>query len=81
MVDFMVVLLECNSDNIDVLKAPPGIENVESRIDDEAYSDIYVFYASDELIGNLKSQFGSKMEKLNLEGISSIWKIPIDKQH
>jgi len=80
MVDFMVVMRECNSKNIDILRASPGIENVENRMNYKEYSDIYVFYASDELIGNLKSQFGSKMEKLNVEGISSIWKIIIEKQ-
>jgi uncharacterized membrane protein len=79
MVDFMVVMQECNSDNIDILRTSPGIENVENRMDHKEYSDIYVVYASDELIGNLKSQFGSKIEKLDVEGISSIWKLIIEK--
>ncbi|KPK92996.1 hypothetical protein AMJ80_06235 [bacterium SM23_31] len=80
MVDFMVVMQECNSDNIDILLASTDIDSVKKRMENKEYSDIYVFYASDELIGNLKSQFDSKMEKLNVEGISSMWKIMIEKQ-
>jgi uncharacterized membrane protein len=80
MVDFMVVMQDCNSYNIDILRAAPGIDSVENRIDLKEYSDVYVIYASDELIGNLKSQFDGKMEKLNVEGISSMWKINIEKQ-
>jgi uncharacterized membrane protein len=75
MVDFMVVMRECSSDSIDILRASPGIDGVENRITHKEYSDIYVLYASDELIGNLRSQFGNKMEKLNGKGISSMWRI------
>jgi hypothetical protein len=77
MVDLMVVMRECNSRSIDVLRASPGIDNVENRITHREYSDIYVLYASDGLIGNLRSQFGGRMEKLDVKGISPIWKISI----
>jgi uncharacterized membrane protein len=77
MVDLMVVLRECNSRSIDVLRASPGIDSVENRIPHREYSDIYVLYASDGLIGNLRSQFGSRMERLNVKGISPMWKIRI----
>jgi uncharacterized membrane protein len=77
MVDFMVVMQECNSGNIDILRASPGIDNVETRINHREYSDIYVLYASDELIGNLRAQFGSRVEKLNVKGISPMWRINI----
>jgi uncharacterized membrane protein len=75
MVDFMVVIRECNSKNIDILRASTGIDSVENKIGHKEYSDIYVLYASLELTGNLKSQFDGKMEKVNIEGISSMWKI------
>ena len=81
MINSMVVILECNSGNIDILRASPDIENVEKMINDKKYSDIYVFHASDELIGNLKSQFGVKIDSLNVTGISSIWKIKINNDH
>jgi uncharacterized membrane protein len=79
MVDLVVVMKECDSDSIDILRASPGIDGVESRINHKGYSDIYVIYASDELVGNLKSQFGGAMERLNLKGISSIWRIAVEK--
>ena len=79
MVDLMVVTRECNSQNIDILRASPGIDAIENRIGHKEYSDIYVLYASDELIEKLKSQFAGNMEKLDVKGISSIWKIRIEK--
>ena len=80
MVDFMVVTHECNSTDIDFLRTSSGIESLETMINGAEYSDIFVIYASDELIGNLKSRFGYRMEKLDIEGISSIWRIIIEKQ-
>jgi hypothetical protein len=81
MIDFMVVMLDCNSDNIDILRASPDIDNVEKMISHKDYSDIYVFHGSDELVENLKSQFGEKMDSLNVEGTSSMWKINIKNHH
>jgi uncharacterized membrane protein len=81
MIDFIIVMLECNSENIDILRASPDIYNVEKMTNHKDYSDIYVFHASDELIRNLKSQFGEKMDSLNVEGTSSIWKININNHH
>lgn len=81
MVNFMVTVLECNSGNIDILRASPDIDNVAGIISLKGYSDIYVVHASDELIENLKSQFGEEMDLLNVEGTSSIWKINISNDH
>jgi len=81
MVNFMVVILDCHSANIDILRASPDIDNVEKMINYKDYSDIYVFHASNELIENLKSQYGEKIDTLNVEGTSSIWKINISNDH
>ena len=78
MVDFMVVLIECESENIDILRSSPDIENMEEKLFDKDYSEIYVFHASDKLVENLKSQFGEKMDSLKVEGISPMWQINID---
>jgi len=78
MVDFMVVLIECDSENIDILHASPDIENMEEKLFDKDYSEIYVFHASEKLIENLKSQFGARMDSLKVEGISPMWQINID---
>ncbi|UCH13441.1 MAG: glycosyltransferase family 39 protein [Bacteroidales bacterium] len=78
MVDFMVVINECNSDNIDILRASNDIENVEEILIYNNYSEIYVTHASNELTENLKSQFGEKMDSLKIEGISPMWQINLD---
>jgi hypothetical protein len=75
MINSMVTILECKSGNIDVLRASPDIDNIEEMINSKDYSDIYVFHASDELIAKLKSQFGEKMDSLDVKGTSPIWKI------
>jgi uncharacterized membrane protein len=77
MINSMVTILECNSENIDILRTSPDTDNVEKTISHKGYSDIYVFHASDKLIGNLKSQFGERIDSLNVKGTSSIWKINI----
>jgi uncharacterized membrane protein len=78
MVDFMVVLIECNSENIDILRASHDIENMEEKLLDRDYSEIYVIHASEKLVENLKSQFGEKMNSLKIDGISPMWQINID---
>lgn len=75
MVDLMVVLRECRSDNIDILRASRSIDGVENSIRYKRYSDVFVLYATDELIGNLRSQFDSRLERLLNDGASSVWRI------
>jgi uncharacterized membrane protein len=75
MVDFMVVINECDSDNIDILRVSSDIENVEEILIDKNYSEIYITQASNELVENLKSRFGEKMDSLKVEGISPMWQI------
>jgi len=72
---FMVILNECQSESIDILRASPDIKNVENMLLDSKYSDIYVTHASMELVENLKMQFGEKMDSLKVEGISPMWQI------
>ncbi len=78
MVDFMVVLNECKSENVDILRASPDIKNVEEILRDKNYSDIYIIHASPKLVQNLKSQFNEKMDSLEIKGISPIWKINLN---
>lgn len=74
-IGFMVIMNECQSDSIDVLRASPDIRNVEKMLLDAKYSDIYVTNASSELVENLKSQFGNKMDSLKVEGTWPMWQI------
>ena len=80
MIDFMVVMLECHSDSIDVLRASPDIDNVEGMVRHKTYSDIFVYHGSGELVDNLKSQFGARMDSLDVEGTSSMWRINVDSR-
>ncbi len=72
---FLEMLTECSSKNIDILRASPDIENVIEILDDKEYSEIYVVSASDELVRNLKLQFGERMDLLEVEIITQIWQI------
>jgi hypothetical protein len=71
----MVVLNECNSDNIDVLYASPDIKGVESMITGKNYSEIIVFHASKDLAENLKGQFGARMDSLEIKHLNPVWRI------
>jgi hypothetical protein len=73
--NFMVVLNECNSDNIDVLYASPDIKGVESMITGKNYSEIIVFHASKDLAENLKGQFGARMDSLEIKHLNPVWRI------
>jgi hypothetical protein len=78
MTGCMVVLDECESENIDIIGTSPDIDNLDEMIGGKNYSDIFVSYASESLINNLKTQYGDKMEALTTEGTSVIWKIDDD---
>jgi uncharacterized membrane protein len=73
----MTVLNECESENIDILRASPDIDNLSEKIPEKEYSEIYVVHASDELVQNLKIQFGEKMDSLKLkdQSWSKLWQI------
>jgi uncharacterized membrane protein len=75
MVDFSVVINECKSEDVDILRASSDIKEVEKIISDKKYSDIYVVHASPTLVQNLKSQFGDEMDSIKVAGISPMWKI------
>jgi 4-amino-4-deoxy-L-arabinose transferase-like glycosyltransferase len=74
---FMTLINACESENIDILRASHDIENAAELISEKSYADIYVTHASSELIENLKTQFGDRMDSLEIEGISSMWKISL----
>lgn len=75
--NFMVVLNECDSDNIDVLYASPDIANVEEKIAGNDYEAVFVIHASKDLIGNLKGQFGSRMDSLEMKHLYPVWQISL----
>lgn len=73
---FMVALIESDWQNMDILRADPAIEHVKDLIKDHQYTAIYICYASDELVKNLKSQWGEEhVKKVDSPGSYPIWKI------
>jgi hypothetical protein len=74
---FIMVLNECKSENIDILPVSSDTENIDTLISGLDYSEVYVAYSSPELVSNLKSQFGERMDSLEIEGISPTWEIQL----
>jgi uncharacterized membrane protein len=72
---FFELIIQCESKNIDILRASPEIEHVQQLIDAKGYSDIYVVQASDSLINNLKRQYGERMVSIKNIRVSSLWHI------
>jgi uncharacterized membrane protein len=73
---FMVTLIESDWKNMDILRADPDIENVKDLIKGHEYTDIYICYASDELVDNLKIQLGEEnIKKIDLPGNFPVWRI------
>jgi hypothetical protein len=71
----MEVLANCSSEKIDVLRVSPDVQEIETMIPDNIYTDIFVIYASDKLLENLKKQFGKRLEILPGEQGPPRWKV------
>ena len=74
---FLTFVAESGIEDMDVLIVNPDVKNIEEIIGNRDYSDIYVLHTSDELIRNLKSEFGERMDSLEIEGIRPMWKIKL----
>lgn len=73
---FMVTLIESKWQSMDILRADPDIENVKDMIKGHEYTDIYICYASDELVNNLKTQLGEEhIKKMNSPENYPMWQI------
>jgi uncharacterized membrane protein len=72
---FLTISNECECDNVDILHVTKDVQNAEDILKDTDYSEIFVVYSSYALTENLKSQFGGRMDSLEIEGISPMWQI------
>lgn len=75
---FFTILNRCSSENIDILRTSPEIKDVEDILEGKQYSEIYVTHASAELVENLKTQFGERMDSLEMDGVSAMWQINVN---
>ena len=60
-------LMEANaieSENVDVLRTTPGNPDIKEMINENSYSDVFVIYASEQLLKNLRTQFGDRLKKI-----------------
>ena len=71
---------ECKSDKIEVFRVSYNITNIKDYFDARNYSEIVVIGASDELVANLKSQFGERMVQFGVNGSSPKWKIVLKQK-
>ena len=67
------------SDSIDIMQVYSDVTNIKEKIPENYYSEIYIVYAPDELVQNLKTQFGEQIDSLEIEGISPMWKINLNE--
>ncbi|MBN1118811.1 MAG: glycosyltransferase family 39 protein [Bacteroidales bacterium] len=71
----MEVLANCSSDEIDVLRVSANRSEIDKIIPDNTYSDVFVIYASDELLENLQKQFGDRMKIMHGRQGPPRWRI------
>lgn len=60
----MQVLLNCTSDQIDVVRIGEDVPDMSSLIPDGSYKDIYLLYPSSRLVEELSRQYGERMQML-----------------
>ena len=72
---------ECDRNDMDILVVSPDKKNIKELIGDRHYSEIYVLHNSDEFIKNLKTEFGERMDSLEVDGIRAMWRININENN
>ncbi|MCF8224766.1 MAG: glycosyltransferase family 39 protein [Bacteroidales bacterium] len=60
----MQVLVNCTSDQIDVLRVGQDVPDMSKLIPEDTYSDIYLLYPSSMLVEAMSNQFGERMQIL-----------------
>ncbi len=69
----MQVLVNCTSDQVDVLRVGTDVPDMAALIPEERYSDIFVLYPSSQLVEALAGQFGSRMQIMEGRRGPSTW--------
>lgn len=69
----MQVLLNCSSDEIDILRIGQDVPDIASLIPEGIYSDIFVLYPSSALADELSGQFGERMQVLEGRRGPPVW--------
>ncbi len=73
---FLMVINEIETGNVDILYTLPDNPNIKNETIQNKYSSIYVFYASEQLLDNLKSQFEDQLIQIKSpELYNPFWEI------
>lgn len=79
---FLMLANEIKTNNVDILYVSPDNQRTIKEIIGNNYSEILVLYASEKLLGNLKSQFANQVIQFeNQEFYNPVWHITIPSQH
>ncbi len=73
---FLMVINEIKTENVDILYTSPDNPKIKSEIMENKYSEIFVFYASEQLLDNLKLQFENQLVQIESpELYNPFWQI------
>jgi uncharacterized membrane protein len=80
---FLMIASAISSEDVDVYRTSPDNTEISNEINKHSYTDIYVYYASEQLIQNLRLQYGENLIQVNdPELYNDFWKInnPSDRR-
>ena len=63
--DILMLVNAIESENVDILRTTPDNPDIKELINDNSYSDVYVIYASKQLLKNLGAQFGDQVTQID----------------
>lgn len=76
----IVPILElCKSDNIDILRAGENVDKILNEIECMNYSDIFIAYASDDLMKKMNAEYGDRLLKASQypDWWTGVWRIDL----
>ena len=62
---FLMVANAIESENVDILRTTPDNPDIKEMISENSYSDVFVIYASEQLLKNLRAQFGDRLTQID----------------
>ena len=62
---FLMIANAIESENVEVLRTTPDNPDIKEMANGKNYSDIFVIYASKQLLYNLKAQFGDRLTRID----------------
>jgi hypothetical protein len=73
---FLMIVNAISTEDVDVFRTSPDNIKISNEINKHSYADIYVYYASEQLIENLKLQYGENLIQVDdPELYNKFWKI------